>query len=119
NEVVLEIGDVIPESTEVRYALTEDFFDEQSFDSQDLLDEFDKDFIADSVDVNGLSFFGGTIDNNGDFINNAQIKVDFANQQVGLVVVSPGETGQGDEISTSEFIAIELDEGLEAEEARL
>ncbi|MFN1522643.1 Calx-beta domain-containing protein [Vibrio harveyi] len=119
NEVVLEIGDVIPESTEVRYALTEDFFDEQSFDSQDLLDEFDKDFIADSVDVNGLSFFGGTIDNNGDFINNARIKVDFANQQVGLVVVSPGETGQGDEISTSEFIAIELDEGLEAEEARL
>ena len=119
NEVVLEIGDVIPESTEVRYALTEDFFDEQSFDSQDLLDEFDKDFIADTVDVNGLSFFGGTIDNNGDFVNNAQIKVDFANQQVGLVVVSPGETGQGDEISTSEFIAIELDEGLEAEEARL
>ncbi|WP_052438072.1 Calx-beta domain-containing protein [Vibrio campbellii] len=119
NEVVLEIGDVIPESTEVRYALTEDFFDEQSFDSQDLLNEFDKDFIADSVDVNGLSFFGGTIDNNGDFVNNAQIKVDFANQQVGLVVVSPGETGQGDEISTSEFIAIELDEGLEAEEARL
>ncbi|WP_404971659.1 Calx-beta domain-containing protein [Vibrio campbellii] len=119
NEVVLEIGDVIPESTEVRYGLTEDFFDEQSFDSQDLLNEFDKDFIADSVDVNGLSFFGGTIDNNGDFVNNAQIKVDFANQQVGLVVVSPGETGQGDEISTSEFIAIELDEGLEAEEARL
>ncbi|CAE6907109.1 COG2931 [Vibrio sp. B1FIG11] len=119
NEVVLEIGDVIPESTEVRYALTEDFFDEQSFDSQDLLNEFDKDFIADSVDVNGLSFFGGTIDNNGDFVNNAQIKVDFANQQIGLVVVSPGETGQGDEISTSEFIAIELDEGLEAEEARL
>ncbi|UMM04551.1 calcium-binding protein [Vibrio campbellii] len=119
NEVVLEIGDVIPESTEVRYALTEDFFDEQSFDSQDLLDEFDKDFIADTVDVNGLSFFGGTIDSNGDFVNNAQIKVDFANQQVGLVVVSPGETGQGDEISTSEFIAIELDEGLEAEEARL
>ena len=119
NEVVLEIGDVIPESTEVRYGLTEDFFDEQSFDSQDLLDEFDKDFIADTVDVNGLSFFGGTIDSNGDFVNNAQIKVDFANQQVGLVVVSPGETGQGDEISTSEFIAIELDEGLEAEEARL
>ncbi len=119
NEVVLEIGDIIPESTEVRYALTEDFFDEQSFDSQDLLDEFDKDFIADTVDVNGLSFFGGTIDSNGDFVNNAQIKVDFANQQVGLVVVSPGETGQGDEISTSEFIAIELDEGLEAEEARL
>ncbi|NIY85779.1 Calx-beta domain-containing protein [Vibrio campbellii] len=119
NEVVLEIGDVIPESTEVRYALTEDFFDEQSFDSQDLLDEFNKDFIADTVDVNGLSFFGGTIDSNGDFVNNAQIKVDFANQQVGLVVVSPGETGQGDEISTSEFIAIELDEGLEAEEARL
>ncbi|WP_052446981.1 Calx-beta domain-containing protein [Vibrio campbellii] len=119
NEVVLEIGDVIPESTEVRYALTEDFFDEQSFDSQDLLDEFDKDFIADTVDVNGLSFFGGTIDSNGGFVNNAQIKVDFANQQVGLVVVSPGETGQGDEISTSEFIAIELDEGLEAEEARL
>ncbi|HGY9596635.1 TPA: Calx-beta domain-containing protein [Vibrio campbellii] len=119
NEVVLEIGDVIPESTEVRYGLTEDFFDEQSFDSQDLLNEFDKDFIADSVDVNGLSFFGGTIDNNGDFVNNAQIKVDFANQQIGLVVVSPGETGQGDEISTSEFIAIELDEGLEAEEARL
>ncbi|AUW04987.1 Calx-beta domain-containing protein [Vibrio campbellii] len=119
NEVVLEIGDVIPESTEVRYALTEDFLDEQSFDSQDLLDEFDKDFIADTVDVNGLSFFGGTIDSNGDFVNNVQIKVDFANQQVGLVVVSPGETGQGDEISTSEFIAIELDEGLEAEEARL
>ncbi|KGR35586.1 calcium-binding outer membrane-like protein [Vibrio campbellii] len=119
NEVVLEVGDVIPESTEVRYGLTEDFFDEQSFDSQDLLNEFDKDFIADSVDVNGLSFFGGTIDNNGDFVNNAQIKVDFANQQIGLVVVSPGETGQGDEISTSEFIAIELDEGLEAEEARL
>ncbi|HDM8230114.1 TPA: calcium-binding protein [Vibrio campbellii] len=119
NEVVLEVGDVIPESTEVRYGLTEDFFDEQSFDSQDLLDEFDKDFIADTVDVNGLSFFGGTIDSNGDFVNNAQIKVDFANQQVGLVVVSPGETGQGDEISTSEFIAIELDEGLEAEEARL
>ncbi|MHA7229212.1 Calx-beta domain-containing protein [Vibrio campbellii] len=119
NEVVLEIGDVIPESTEVRYGLTEDFFDEQSFDSQDLLNEFDKDFIADSVDVNGLSFFGGTIVNNGDFVNNAQIKVDFANQQIGLVVVSPGETGQGDEISTSEFIAIELDEGLEAEEARL
>ncbi|WP_052437524.1 Calx-beta domain-containing protein [Vibrio campbellii] len=119
NEVVLEIGDVILESTEVRYGLTEDFFNEQSFDSQDLLNEFDKDFIADSVDVNGLSFFGGTIDNNGDFVNNAQIKVDFANQQIGLVVVSPGETGQGDEISTSEFIAIELDEGLEAEEARL
>ncbi|MGI3104709.1 Calx-beta domain-containing protein [Vibrio alginolyticus] len=119
NEVILDIGDVIPETTEVRYALTEDFFDEQSFDSQDLLDEFSKDFIADSVDVNGLSFFGGTIDGNGDFINNAQIKVDFAAQQVGLVVVSPGETGQGDEISTSEFIAIELDEGLEAKEARL
>ncbi|HHF2883415.1 TPA: Calx-beta domain-containing protein, partial [Vibrio diabolicus] len=119
NEVILDIGDVIPETTEVRYALTEDFFDEQSFDSQDLLDEFSKDFIADSVDVNGLSFFGGTIDGNGDFVNNAQIKVDFASQQVGLVVVSPGETGQGDEISTSEFIAIELDEGLEAKEARL
>ncbi|HHF3148238.1 TPA: Calx-beta domain-containing protein [Vibrio diabolicus] len=119
NEVILDIGDVIPETTEVRYALTEDFFDEQSFDSQDLLDEFSKDFIADSVDVNGLSFFGGTIDGNGDFVNNAQIKVDFAAQQVGLVVVSPGETGQGDEISTSEFIAIELDEGLEAKETRL
>ncbi|MEH0084474.1 Calx-beta domain-containing protein, partial [Vibrio antiquarius] len=119
NEVILDIGDVIPETTEVRYALTEDFFDEQSFDSQDLLDEFSKDFIADSVDVNGLSFFGGTINGNGDFVNNAQIKVDFAAQQVGLVVVSPGETGQGDEISTSEFIAIELDEGLEAKEARL
>ncbi|CAH1547151.1 hypothetical protein THOG05_80176 [Vibrio rotiferianus] len=107
------------EDTEVKYRLTEDFFDEQSFDSQDLLDEFDKDFLADSVDVNGLSFYGGTIDGNGDFLNNAQIKVDFAAQQVGLVVVSPGETGQGDEISTSEFIAIDLDEGLEAKEARL
>jgi hypothetical protein len=107
------------EDTEVKYRLTEDFFDEQSFDSQDLLDEFDKDFLADSVDVNGLSFYGGTIDSNGDFVNNAQIKVDFAAQQVGLVVVSPGETGQGDEISTSEFIAIDLDDGLEAKEARL
>ncbi|WP_052447935.1 Calx-beta domain-containing protein [Vibrio rotiferianus] len=107
------------EDTEVKYRLTEDFFDEQSFDSQDLLDEFDKDFLADSVDVNGLSFYGGTIDGNGDFVNNAQIKVDFAAQQVGLVVVSPGETGQGDEISTSEFIAIDLDDGLEAKEARL
>ncbi|MGR5060702.1 Calx-beta domain-containing protein [Vibrio rotiferianus] len=107
------------EDTEVKYRLTEDFFDEQSFDSQDLLDEFDKDFLADSVDVNGLSFYGGTIDSNGGFVNNAQIKVDFAAQQVGLVVVSPGETGQGDEISTSEFIAIDLDDGLEAKEARL
>ncbi|MGR5212541.1 beta strand repeat-containing protein [Vibrio rotiferianus] len=107
------------ENTEVKYRLTEDFFDDQSFDSQDLLDEFDKDFLADSVDVNGLSFYGGTIDGNGDFVNNAQIKVDFAAQQVGLVVVSPGETGQGDEISTSEFIAIDLDDGLEAKEARL
>ncbi|MGR5195417.1 calcium-binding protein, partial [Vibrio rotiferianus] len=107
------------ENTEVKYRLTEDFFDEQSFDSQDLLDEFDKDFLADSVDVNGLSFYGGTIDNTGEFVNNAQIKVDFAAHQVGLVVVSPEETGQGDEISTSEFIAIDLDDGLEAKEARL
>ncbi|MBE4548368.1 calcium-binding protein [Vibrio parahaemolyticus] len=121
-EVVIDGSSIFAENTDVKYRLTADFFEDQRFDSNDLLEEFDKDFLADSVDVNGLSFYGGQITISGNditFDSNAQVKVDFANQQVGLVVVSPGETGNGDEISTHEYVAIKLDEGLEADKAKI
>ncbi|OOX47979.1 calcium-binding protein [Vibrio parahaemolyticus] len=121
-EVVVDGSSIFAENTDVKYRLTADFFEDQRFDSNDLLEEFDKDFLADSVDVNGLSFYGGHITISGNditFDSNAQVKVDFANQQVGLVVVSPGETGNGDEISTHEYVAIKLDEGLEADKAKI
>ncbi|MEK2194583.1 Calx-beta domain-containing protein [Vibrio parahaemolyticus] len=121
-EIVIDGSSIFAENTDVKYRLTEDFFEDQRFDSNDLLEEFDKDFLADSVDVNGLSFYGGQITISGNditFDSNAQVKVDFANQQVGLVVVSPGETGNGDEISTHEYVAIKLDEGLEADKAKI
>ncbi|MDF4971044.1 Calx-beta domain-containing protein [Vibrio parahaemolyticus] len=121
-EVVTDGSSIFAENTDVKYRLTADFFEDQRFDSNDLLEEFDKDFLADSVDVNGLSFYGGQITISGNeitFDSNAQVKVDFANQQVGLVVVSPGETGNGDEISTHEYVAIKLDEGLEADKAKI
>ncbi|EKN4582847.1 calcium-binding protein [Vibrio parahaemolyticus] len=121
-EVVVDGSSIFAENTDVKYRLTADFFEDQRFDSNDLLEEFDKDFLADSVDVNGLSFYGGQITISGNditFDSNAQVKVDFANQQVGLVVVSPGETGNGDEISTHEYVAIKLDEGLEADKAKI
>ncbi|HCE3484538.1 TPA: calcium-binding protein, partial [Vibrio parahaemolyticus] len=121
-EVVIDGSSIFAENTDVKYRLTADFFEDQRFDSNDLLEEFDKDFLADYVDVNGLSFYGGQITISGNditFDSNAQVKVDFANQQVGLVVVSPGETGNGDEISTHEYVAIKLDEGLEADKAKI
>ncbi|EOV0910942.1 Calx-beta domain-containing protein [Vibrio parahaemolyticus] len=121
-EVVIDGSSIFAENTDVKYRLTADFFEDQRFDSNDLLEEFDKDFLADSVDVNGLSFYGGQITISGNditFDSNAQVKVDFANQQVGLVAVSPGETGNGDEISTHEYVAIKLDEGLEADKAKI
>ncbi|EGQ8348662.1 calcium-binding protein [Vibrio parahaemolyticus] len=121
-EIVIDGSSIFAENTDVKYRLTADFFEDQRFDSNDLLEEFDKDFLADSVDVNGLSFYGGQITISGNditFDSNAQVKVDFANQQVGLVVVSPGETGNGDEISTHEYVAIKLDEGLEADKAKI
>ncbi|EKA7370975.1 calcium-binding protein [Vibrio parahaemolyticus] len=121
-EVVIDGSSIFAENTDVKYRLTADFFEDQRFDSNDLLEEFDKDFLADSVDVNGLSFYGGQITISGNditFDSNAQVKVDFANQQVGLVVVSPGETGNGDEISTHEYVAIKLDEGLDADKAKI
>ncbi|MCX8773615.1 calcium-binding protein, partial [Vibrio parahaemolyticus] len=121
-EIVIDGSSIFVENTDVKYRLTADFFEDQRFDSNDLLEEFDKDFLADSVDVNGLSFYGGQITISGNditFDSNAQVKVDFANQQVGLVVVSPGETGNGDEISTHEYVAIKLDEGLEADKAKI
>ncbi|EJG0563245.1 calcium-binding protein [Vibrio parahaemolyticus] len=121
-EIVIDGSSIFAENTDVKYRLTADFFEDQRFDSNDLLEEFDKDFLADSVDVNGLSFYGGQITISGNditFDSNAQVKVDFANQQVGLVVVSPGETGNGDEISTHEYVAIKLDESLEADKAKI
>ncbi|EPS4452545.1 calcium-binding protein [Vibrio parahaemolyticus] len=121
-EIVIDGSSIFAENTDVKYRLTADFFEDQRFDSNDLLEEFDKDFLADSVDVNGLSFYGGQITISGNditFDSNAQVKVDFANQQVGLVVVSPGETGNGDEVSTHEYVAIKLDEGLEADKAKI
>ncbi|MBR9875267.1 MAG: calcium-binding protein, partial [Vibrionaceae bacterium] len=107
-----------------KYRLTEDFFDEQSFDSADLLEDQGKDILVGSYTPpnSNLTFTGGQITVIGNsiiFDADAQISVDFANQQVGLVVVSPGETGQGDEISTSEYITLELDEDLSANEAKL
>ncbi|WMN86051.1 calcium-binding protein [Vibrio parahaemolyticus] len=112
------------ENTDIKYRLTEDFFDEQSFDSADLLEDQGKDILVGSYTPpnSNLTFTGGTIEVIGNsiiFDSDAQISVDFANQQVGLVVVSPSETGQGDEISTGEYITLELDEDLSANEAKL
>ncbi len=36
------------ENTEVKYRLTDDFFEEQSFDSADLLEDQGKDILVDS-----------------------------------------------------------------------
>ncbi|MGI2922048.1 Calx-beta domain-containing protein [Vibrio diabolicus] len=123
-EVVIDETTQFPENTEVKYRLTEDFFEEQSFDSADLLEEQGKDILVGSYTPpnSNLTFTGGqiiTIGNSIIFDSDAQISVDFANQQVGLVVVSPNETGQGDEISTGEYITLELDEDLSANEAKL
>ncbi|MGY0595767.1 Calx-beta domain-containing protein [Vibrio sp. JZG10] len=123
-EVIIDETTQFPENTEVRYRLTEDFFEEQSFDSADLLEEQGKDILVGSYTPpnSNLTFTGGqitTIGNSIIFDSDAQISVDFANQQVGLVVVSPNETGQGDEISTGEYITLELDEDLSANEAKL
>jgi hypothetical protein len=112
------------EDTDIKYRLTEDFFEEQSFDSADLLEDQGKDILVGSYTPpnSNLTFTGGqiiTIGNSIIFDSDAQISVDFANQQVGLVVVSPGETGQGDEISTSEYVTLELDDDLSANEAKL
>ncbi|MGY0616148.1 Calx-beta domain-containing protein, partial [Vibrio sp. FJH11] len=123
-EVIIDENTVFDENTEVKYRLTEDFFEEQSFDTADLLEDQGKDILVGSYTPpnSNLTFTGGQIITDGNtiiFNSDAQISVDFANQQVGLVVVSPGETGQGDEISTSEYIALELDEDLSANEAKL
>ncbi|UFN68267.1 calcium-binding protein [Vibrio alginolyticus] len=123
-EVIIDETTHFPENTEVKYRLTEDFFEEQSFDSADLLEEQGKDILVGSYTPpnSNLTFTGGqiiTIGNSIIFDSDAQISVDFANQQVGLVVVSPNETGQGDEISTGEYITLELDEDLSANEAKL
>ncbi|MCS0403671.1 Calx-beta domain-containing protein [Vibrio diabolicus] len=123
-EVIIDETTQFPENTEVKYRLTEDFFEEQSFDSADLLEEQGKDILVGSYTPpnSNLTFTGGqitTIGNSIIFDSDAQISVDFANQQVGLVVVSPNETGQGDEISTGEYITLELDEDLSAKEAKL
>ncbi|EGR0921179.1 calcium-binding protein [Vibrio parahaemolyticus] len=123
-EVIIDETTQFPENTEVKYRLTEDFFEEQSFDSADLLEEQGKDILVGSYTPpnSNLTFTGGqiiTVGNSIIFDSDAQISVDFANQQVGLVVVSPNETGQGDEISTGEYITLELDEDLSANEAKL
>ncbi|MCS0023029.1 Calx-beta domain-containing protein [Vibrio antiquarius] len=123
-EVIIDETTQFPENTEVKYRLTEDFFEEQSFDSADLLEEQGKDILVGSYipPNSNLTFTGGqitTIGNSIIFDSDAQISVDFANQQVGLVVISPNETGQGDEISTGEYITLELDEDLSANEAKL
>ncbi|MBE5168149.1 calcium-binding protein [Vibrio parahaemolyticus] len=123
-EVIIDETTQFPENTEVKYRLTEDFFEEQSFDSADLLEEQGKDILVNSYTPpnSNLTFTGGqiiTVGNSIIFDSDAQISVDFANQQVGLVVVSPNETGQGDEISTGEYITLELDEDLSANEAKL
>ncbi|WP_172605898.1 Calx-beta domain-containing protein [Vibrio sp. T9] len=123
-EVIIDETTQFPENTEVKYRLTEDFFEEQSFDSADLLEDQGKDILVGSYTPpnSNLTFTGGqiiTIGNSIIFDSDAQISVDFANQQVGLVVVSPNETGQGDEISTGEYITLELDEDLSAAEAKL
>ncbi len=123
-EVIIDETTQFPENTEVKYRLTDDFFDEQSFDSADLLEDQGKDILVDSYTPpnSNLTFTGGqiiTVGNSIIFDSDAQISVDFANQQVGLVVVSPNETGQGDEISTGEYITLELDEDLSANEAKL
>ncbi|MCR9309596.1 Calx-beta domain-containing protein [Vibrio diabolicus] len=123
-EVIIDETTQFPENTEVKYRLTEDFFEEQSFDSADLLEEQGKDILVGSYTPpnSNLTFTGGqitTIGNSIIFDSDSQISVDFANQQVGLVVVSPNETGQGDEISTGEYITLELDEDLSANEAKL
>ncbi|MGU3793886.1 Calx-beta domain-containing protein [Vibrio diabolicus] len=123
-EVIIDETTQFPENTEVKYRLTDDFFEEQSFDSADLLEEQGKDILVGSYTPpnSNLTFTGGqiiTIGNSIIFDSDAQISVDFANQQVGLVVVSPNETGQGDEISTGEYITLELDEDLSANEAKL
>ncbi|MGP8305081.1 Calx-beta domain-containing protein [Vibrio sp. YIC-376] len=112
------------EDTDIKYRLTEDFFEEQSFDTADLLEDQGKDILVGSYTPpnSNLTFTGGqiiTIGNSIIFDSDAQISVDFANQQVGLVVISPSETGQGDEISTSEYITLELDDDLSANEAKL
>ncbi|HHX8279007.1 TPA: Calx-beta domain-containing protein [Vibrio diabolicus] len=123
-EVIIDETTQFPENTEVKYRLTEDFFEEQSFDSADLLEDQGKDILVGSYTPpnSNLTFTGGqitTIGNSIIFDSDAQISVDFANQQVGLVVISPNETGQGDEISTGEYITLELDEDLSANEAKL
>ncbi|EJG1657859.1 calcium-binding protein [Vibrio parahaemolyticus] len=123
-EVIIDETTQFPENTEVKYRLTDDFFDEQSFDSADLLEDQGKDILVNSYTPpnSNLTFTGGqiiTVGNSITFDSDAQISVDFANQQVGLVVVSPNETGQGDEISTGEYITLELDEDLSANEAKL
>ncbi|NVC30154.1 hypothetical protein FCU42_23840 [Vibrio parahaemolyticus] len=123
-EVIIDETTQFPENTEVKYRLTDDFFDEQSFDSADLLEDQGKDILVNSYTPpnSNLTFTGGqiiTVGNSIIFDSDAQISVDFANQQVGLVVVSPNETGQGDEISTGEYITLELDEDLSANEAKL
>ncbi|HHF3043771.1 TPA: Calx-beta domain-containing protein [Vibrio diabolicus] len=123
-EVIIDETTQFPENTEVKYRLTEDFFEEQSFDSADLLEEQGKDILVGSYTPpnSNLTFTGGqitTIGNSIIFDSDAQVSVDFANQQVGLVVVLPNETGQGDEISTGEYITLELDEDLSANEAKL
>ncbi|CAI2302509.1 Calx-beta domain-containing protein [Vibrio parahaemolyticus] len=123
-EVIIDETTQFPENTEVKYRLTDDFFEEQSFDSADLLEDQGKDILVDSYTPpnSNLTFTGGqiiTVGNSIIFDSDAQISVDFANQQVGLVVVSPNETGQGDEISTGEYITLELDEDLSANEAKL
>ncbi|MBE4031681.1 calcium-binding protein [Vibrio parahaemolyticus] len=123
-EVIIDETTQFPENTEVKYRLTDDFFEEQSFDSADLLEDQGKDILVGSYTPpnSNLTFTGGqiiTVGNSIIFDSDAQISVDFANQQVGLVVVSPNETGQGDEISTGEYITLELDEDLSANEAKL
>ncbi|WP_423840451.1 calcium-binding protein [Vibrio mytili] len=125
-EVIIDEDTIFAENTDVKYRLTADFFEEQSFDSNDIIDEYDGDFIDESVSVNGLTFFGGTISfaPNDDplFDFNGQVKVDTAAQQKGLATVTNNDTsssGQGNEINEGEFITIKLDEGLEANKAKL
>ncbi|MGR5300704.1 calcium-binding protein, partial [Vibrio alfacsensis] len=115
-EVKLSVGDVIPETTDVKYSLTTERF---GFDSSDVSSIADG-TISDSITMKGLTFYAGTLDKSANEpIYNRFIKVDHANDQVGLAVVEQGESGNGDEISTSEFIAIKLNEGVEADQADL
>ncbi|MEF1339452.1 hypothetical protein REH81_22210, partial [Vibrio rotiferianus] len=75
---------------------------------------------GESISINALTFYAGTIEQGvNEATYNRHVKVGHANQQVGLAVIEEGEKGNGDEISTSEFIAIKLNDGIEANQVEL